>query len=302
VRIGLLLPLFSEDASKPLERARRAEELGFDGAFAFDHLVPLGGPADGPSLEAYSVLAAVAASTERLTLGTLVTRVTLRHAGLLAKQAAGLDEMSDGRFVLAMGTGDEASRIEAESFGFPLPGPDERRRLLEETASACKALFRGEPWTGGDLVPAMTGPLLPPPSTPGGPPVWLGGTSNAVIDMAGRIADGWNGWGLSRERFGAKASRLRDAAAAANRDASPTWAGLTLVARDGAELATMLAERRDRGLGIGDMWSGTAEDLVAFLAALADEGATWAVLMLAGPTDRLDLVGREVVPAVRSGR
>ena len=118
MRIGILLPLFSEDASKPLERARRAEELGFDGAFAFDHLVPLGGPADGPSLEAYSVLAAVAASTERLTLGTLVTRVTLRHTGLLAKQAAGLDEMSEGRFVLAMGTGDEASRIEAESFGF----------------------------------------------------------------------------------------------------------------------------------------------------------------------------------------
>jgi hypothetical protein len=64
----------------------------------------------------------------------------------------------------------------------------------------------------------------------------------------------------------------------------------------------MLAERQDRGLGIGDMWSGTVEDLVAFLAALADAGATWAVLMLAGPADRLDLVAREVVPAVRSGR
>jgi alkanesulfonate monooxygenase SsuD/methylene tetrahydromethanopterin reductase-like flavin-dependent oxidoreductase (luciferase family) len=132
--------------------------------------------------------------------------------------------------------------------------------------------------------------------------VWLGGTSNAVVDIAGRIADGWNGWGLSRERFDAKASRLRAGAAAANRDVSPTWAGLTLVARDRAELASMLAERRDRGLGIGDMWSGTAEELVAFLAGLAEAGAAWAVLMLAGPADRLDLVGREVVPAVRSGR
>jgi alkanesulfonate monooxygenase SsuD/methylene tetrahydromethanopterin reductase-like flavin-dependent oxidoreductase (luciferase family) len=298
VRIGLQLPLFTEDASKPLERAHRAEELGFDGVFAFDHLIPLGGPADGPSLEAYAVLAAAAASTERLTLGTLVTRVTLRHAGLLAKQAASLDEMSDGRFVLAMGTGDEASRLEAESFGFPLPRRDERRRLLEETALACKALFRGDPWTGGELVPAMVGPLLPPPTTPGGPPVWLGGTSNAVVELAGRIADGWNGWGLSLERFAAKASRLRDAAAAVKRDIPPTWAGLALVARDRAELATMLGERRDRGLGIGDTWSGTAEDLVAFLAGLAEAGATWAVLMLAGPADRLDIVGREVVPAL----
>lgn len=300
MRIGLLLPLFTEDASKPLERARRAEELGVDGGFAFDHLIPLGGPADGPSLEAYSVLAAVAASTERLTLGTLVTRATLRHAGLLAKQAAGLDELSEGRFVLALGTGDEASRLEAESFGFPLPGPDERRRLLGETASACKALFRGEPWAGGSLVPPIAGPLAPPPATPGGPPVWLGGTSNAVVDLAAKIADGWNGWGLSTERFVAKASRLREAAAAAARDVVPTWAGLALVARDRAELTTMLAERRDRGLGIGDMWSGTAEELVAFLGGLADAGAAWAVLMLAGPADRLDVVGREVVPALRS--
>jgi alkanesulfonate monooxygenase SsuD/methylene tetrahydromethanopterin reductase-like flavin-dependent oxidoreductase (luciferase family) len=297
VRIGLLLPLFTEDAIKPLERAQRAEELGFDGAFAFDHLIPLGGPAEGPSLEPYSVLAAVAASTERLTLGTLVTRVTLRHAGLLAKQAASLDEMSDGRFVLAMGTGDEASRLEAESFGLPLPGRDERRRLLEETAVACKALFRGEPWTGGELVPAMAGPLLPAPPTPGGPPVWLGGTSDAVVDLAGRIADGWNGWGLSRERFAAKASRLRDAASG-NRDVVPTWAGLALVGRDRAELAAMLAERRARGIRIGDTWAGTAEDLVAFLAGLGEAGAAWAVLMLAGPADRLEVVGGEVVPAL----
>jgi alkanesulfonate monooxygenase SsuD/methylene tetrahydromethanopterin reductase-like flavin-dependent oxidoreductase (luciferase family) len=199
-----------------------------------------------------------------------------------------------------MGTGDEASRLEAESFGLPLPGRNERRRLLEETALACKALFRGEAWRGGELVPAMAGPLLPAPSTPGGPPIWLGGTSDAVVDLAGRIADGWNGWGLSQERFAAKASRLRGAAASCNRDAMPTWAGLTLVARDRAELATLLAERRDRGLGIGDMWSGTAEDLLAFMGGLAEAGATWAVLMLAGPADRLEVVGREVVPALGS--
>ncbi len=82
----------------------------------------------------------------------------------------------------------------------------------------------------------------------------------------------------------------------------PTWAGLTLIARDRAELATMLAERLDRGIGIGDMWSGTAEDLLAFLGGLAEAGATWAVLMLAGPADRLEVVGREVVPALGSLR
>jgi alkanesulfonate monooxygenase SsuD/methylene tetrahydromethanopterin reductase-like flavin-dependent oxidoreductase (luciferase family) len=290
--------LFGEDPAAPIERARVADQLGFDGVFAFDHLVPLGGPADGPSLEAFSILASVAASTERLVTGTLVTRVTLRRAGLLAKQAAALDEMSGGRFVLAMGTGDDASRIEADAFGFELPGPAERRQLLEESASACKALFRGDPWPGGELVGSIAGPLLPPPRTPGGPPVWLGGTSDAVIRIAARIADGWNGWGLSEERFAAKASLLAETAAAAGRTVEPTWAGLALVGRDRVELDSMLAERRDRGLGIGDMWSGTAEELAAFLARLEAARATWAVLMLAGPADRAEVVASHTLPAL----
>jgi alkanesulfonate monooxygenase SsuD/methylene tetrahydromethanopterin reductase-like flavin-dependent oxidoreductase (luciferase family) len=225
-------------------------------------------------------------------MGTLVTRVTLRPAGMLAKQAAALDEMSGGRFVLAMGTGDDASRTEADAFGFPTPEQAERRRLLEETAGACRRLFAGEPWPGGDLVPPIAGPLLPPPATPGGPPLWLGGTSNAVVDLAGRIADGWNGWGLEPERFEAKAARLSaSAAASGGRRVEPTWAGLALVGRDRGDVDRMLAERTDRGLGIGDLWAGTIEELATMFARLRSSGASWAVLMLAGPADRLDVVG-----------
>jgi alkanesulfonate monooxygenase SsuD/methylene tetrahydromethanopterin reductase-like flavin-dependent oxidoreductase (luciferase family) len=296
VNVGLLLPLFTDDARRAMRRAADAEALGFDGVFAFDHLVPLGGPVDGPSLEAFSMLAAVAASCPRLMIGTLVARVTLRSAAVLAKQAAALDDISGGRFVLAMGTGDEASRIEAVAFGFPLPGPEGRRRLLEETARACAALFAGRPWDGGEVVPGMRGPLLPPPVTPGGPSMWLGGTSNAIVDLAASVADGWNGWGLSEERFARKVERLRQASTRAGRGVDPTWAGLVLVARDASELEAMLAERRDRGLGIGDLWAGTADDLVAFLRRLRDRGATWAVLMLAGPANRAELIAERVLP------
>lgn len=301
MRVGLLLPLFVDDAGRAMQRAASAEELGFSGAFAFDHLVPLGGPADGPSLEAFTMLAAVAASCRRLTVGTLVARVTLRSAGLLAKQAAALDDISGGRFVLALGTGDEASRIEAEAFGFPLPGPPERRRLLEETAGACSALFAGRPWRGGALVPAIDGPLLPPPVTPGGPPLWLGGTSDAIVDMAASIADGWNGWGLSEERFERKVERLRRASGEAGRAVDATWAGLALVARDASELDAMLADRRDRGLGIGDLWAGTTGEIVGRLRRLRDSGATWAVLMLAGPANRAELVAERVLPELARG-
>jgi alkanesulfonate monooxygenase SsuD/methylene tetrahydromethanopterin reductase-like flavin-dependent oxidoreductase (luciferase family) len=246
-----------------------------------------------------AILAAVAATTRRVTMGTLVTRVTLRPAGMLAKQAAALDEMSGGRFVLAMGTGDDASRIEADAFGFPSPDPAERRRLLEETVGACRRLFAGEPWAGGELVPPITGPLVPQPLTPGGPPLWLGGTSNAVVDLAGRVADGWNGWGLEPERFEQKAERLAaSAAASGGRRVEPTWAGLALVGRDRADVDGMLAERTDRGLGIGDVWAGTTEELASMFARLRAAGASWAVLMLAGPADRLDVVA-SVLPELR---
>jgi alkanesulfonate monooxygenase SsuD/methylene tetrahydromethanopterin reductase-like flavin-dependent oxidoreductase (luciferase family) len=298
MKVGILLPLFTDDPARAVDRARAAQELGFDGAFAFDHLVPLGGPLDGPSLESFSVLAAVAATADRLTVGTLVARVTLRSAGLLAKQAAALDDMAQGRFVLAMGTGDDASHIEADAFGFAAPDAPTRRRLLEETARACRSLFVGERWPGGELVPAIDGPLLPPAATPGGPPLWFGGTSNSVVDLAARLADGWNGWGLDAERFEAKAARLVAAAGAEGRRVEPTWAGLALVARDRGELGRMLAARRDRGLGIGDLWAGTAEDLVAMFARLRAAGAAWAVLMLAGEAERMDVVAT-VLPALR---
>ena len=84
MNVGLVLPLFSGDAERVLAFARRAEERGFDGVFAFDHLFPPGAPADRPSLEAFASLAAVAARTSRVAVGTLVTRATLRPPGMLA--------------------------------------------------------------------------------------------------------------------------------------------------------------------------------------------------------------------------
>src|SRR4029453_10360382 len=88
--------MFSGDAGRVLAFARRAGEGGFDGVFAFDHLFPPGASPDRPSLEAYATLTAVAAVTSRIDVGTLVTRATLRPAGLLAKLAAAVDDVSGG--------------------------------------------------------------------------------------------------------------------------------------------------------------------------------------------------------------
>jgi alkanesulfonate monooxygenase SsuD/methylene tetrahydromethanopterin reductase-like flavin-dependent oxidoreductase (luciferase family) len=292
VKIGLALPVFSDDASKPLAFAARAAALGYDGLFAADHLFPPMGPAS-PSLEAFTTLSAVAARHPHMTVGTLVTRVTLRPAGMLAAQAAALDRMSGGNALIALGTGDRISIPEHETFGFPFPPITQRRARLEETILALRELFAGRPWTGGEHVPAIRGPLLPPPMRPGGPPLWVGGVADAAVDLAARVADGWNGWGLDADGFAAKAERLR---AAGDREVEATWGGIAVVGEDDDDLTRLLADRADRGLSAGDAWTGTVEDLRAFARRLAAAGAGWAVFLPGGPPDRLELIARTLIP------
>lgn len=295
MKVGTILPLFSGDTDMVLHAARETEELGFDGAFAFDHFFPPGAPPDRPSLEAFSTLAAVAATTERIALGTLVTRASLRPAGLLAKTAAWLDTMSEGRSVLGIGTGDMLDRPEHDTFGIPMLGTSDRRSHLEETLVALRALFAGRAYEGGTHVPATAGPIVPPPVQVGGPPMWVGGMADAVVRIAGRLADGWNGWGLEPEAFQAKVAVLREAAG--DREVIPTWAGIVLVGRDEAETAELLQRRRERGM-VDKAWVGTTEDLRRLLTDLRAAGAAWAVLVAAGPADRRRVIGEEVLPAL----
>jgi alkanesulfonate monooxygenase SsuD/methylene tetrahydromethanopterin reductase-like flavin-dependent oxidoreductase (luciferase family) len=297
VKVGLILPLFSGNVERVLEVAREAEELEFDGAFVFDHFFPPGGPRDRPALEAFTTLAAVGASTQRVTVGTLVTRASLRPAGLLAKTASWLDVATEGRMVLGIGTGDPIDRAEHEAYGIPMLGRNERRAHLDETVRALKALFSGQPFEGGRYVPPLAGPLAPPPVRSGGPPIWLGAQARDVVRMAGRIADGWNGWGLGIDPFRERAEILFREAEAARRTAEATWAGIVLVGEDETETKDLLERRKARGMD-DNIWAGTAPELTEFLLGLEAAGAAWIVLVPAGPKDRAALIAREVLPAL----
>jgi alkanesulfonate monooxygenase SsuD/methylene tetrahydromethanopterin reductase-like flavin-dependent oxidoreductase (luciferase family) len=293
VRIGVSLPVFTADPSRPLEVARRADELGFDGVFSPDHLFPPifyppSGP-DRPALEPFTLLAAVAALHPTLHVGTLVARVTLRAPGMLAKQAASLDAMTGGRAIVALGTGDKASRPEHEMFGFPFPSVEDRLALLEETVRALRALFAGEPWPGAAHVSAMSGPLLPP----GAPALWVGGLSDPILQVAARVADAWNGWGLDAAGFAARSARLRELAG--DRPVVPTWGGIALVGENAADLDRLVASRAERGLSLDGVWTGTADELRTFVDALATMGATWFIALPAGPNDRLDVIATALV-------
>jgi len=288
VKLGVSLPVFTADPARPLAAAARAAAAGFDGVFAPDHLFPpVFYPPSGPgrpALEAFTVLAAVAARHPELRVGTLVARVTLRPPGILAKQAAALASMSSAGAILALGTGDRASAPEHETFGIDLPPAPERIGILRETVDALGALFRGEAYAGGEHVPALTGPLVPP----GSAERWVGGLSDRVMAVAARSADAWNGWGLDAEAFGAASARLR--ALSGDRAVPPTWGGIALVGRDRAELERLSADRVASGRSLDGVWTGTAAELRGFVEALRAHGATWFVVLPVGPEDRLDLI------------
>ncbi len=300
MKVGLILPLFSGKPERVLAFADRGEELGYDGVFAFDHFFPPGAASDRPSLEAFATLAAVAAATERIAVGTLVTRASLRPAGLLGKMAAQIDDVSRGRLILGVGTGDPIDKPEHDAFGLPYMDRTERREHLVETVRALKALFRGEPWPGGERVPPVRGPLLPPPFAPGGPPVWIGGFADAVVRVAALEADGWNGWGMSIPEFARKANLLRETATEAGRDVEATWAGIVVVGRDDDEAGSMLEERYRRNMLETNVWAGSAQSLTWWFEGLETAGAAWVIFVPAGPADRIELIAEDVFPHMRS--
>jgi alkanesulfonate monooxygenase SsuD/methylene tetrahydromethanopterin reductase-like flavin-dependent oxidoreductase (luciferase family) len=212
--------------------------------------------------------------------------------------ASVIDVQSGGRLILGMGTGDPIDEPEHQAFGFPTLGVEDRRAYLRETIEALKALFEARTWDGGVHVPKLTGPLLPPPAQPGGPPIWVGALAEPVLRIAAAVADGWNGWGLSPERFAKKVAVLREASAECGRTVEPTWAGIVLVGEDTAEAQRLGEERQRKGMA-DDAWVGSADELVELLGALRDAGATWAIMVPAGPGDRRRLIAERVLPALR---
>jgi len=181
-RFGLQIPNFRHAApdaemfDHTVARAAAAERGGFDSLWVMDHfwqLPALGGP-DEPILEAYTLLGALAARTERVQLGTLVTGVTYRNPALLAKMVTTLDVISKGRAILGIGAA--WYEEEHDGFGFDFPRAGERLDRLEEAVQICRALFRDErPTWKGRYYSITDARNVPRPVRDGGPPIMIGG-------------------------------------------------------------------------------------------------------------------------------
>lgn len=299
-----------------LDLARRAERLGFEGIFRSDHYQSFPGPAGAPTTDAWTVIAGLARETTTIRLGVLVSPVTFRLPGVLAKTVATADEMAGGRVELGIGAG--WNEEEHRQLAIPFPAIGVRAEMLEEQLEIVHGLFEGpDGWSFEGRHYRLDGALFRPRPAggtgPGGRPrIIVGGEgSPRSMRIAARWADEFNLTSSGPDVAAVKFAALDEACRAIGRDpatlARSAMVGVLVGAtpsevaeRERALLAAIggsadseawLAARRTRWI------HGTPDEARARVAAFAAAGAERLMLQDMLPWDRgmVELLGSELV-------
>jgi F420-dependent oxidoreductase-like protein len=199
VRLGIDVSQHQLTWDELQARVHFAEEAGFDGAWVFDHFKPLYGDPRGPCLEGWTLLAALAASTQRIRLGTLVTGITYRHPSVLAAEAVTVDNVSGGR--LELGVGAAWFQGEHNELGIHFPGRGERAMRLEETIQVMRLLMTQDGASfDGRHYRLNNATYRPRPVQQPHPPVWVGARGEKLmLPIVGRHADVWHSYGSAAD-------------------------------------------------------------------------------------------------------
>ena len=285
LRIGIQLPEVEREVRWPelVDLARSIEDAGFDAIWVGEHLLYRwpDRPARGP-WEAWTMMAALAAVTSRVTIGPLVACTNFHNPALLAKQAATLDEIAGGRFVFGLGAG--WNETEFGAFGFAY---DHRVDRFEEAFTIIRTLLQeGAIDFDGHFYRARDCELLPRPR-PGGPPLLIGSNGPRMLRIAAPHVQAWNTWYADTSNSPDGVAALRDVVDAACRD----------VGRDPASIARTVAVHvrmpGGRGRTMGDdstteriaPLEGTPEQIAEGLRAYAAVGVSEIQVVL-DPIDR----------------
>lgn len=317
MQLGILLEVEEGLTWGRLRRAMQAaEELGYDALWLSDHFDSIHHPGIG-GLETWTALAFVASGTRRIDFGPLVSPITFRHPALLARMAASLAELSDGRLVLGLGAG--WNEAEHHAFGVPFPSVAERTGRLEETIEVIGRLlgtssgaFAGRYYQVDAL---NTRPrTVPPPHVP----LLVGGMGERrTLPIVARYADEWNLTTADPAVYRTKAAHLSACCDLIGRDPRTIRRSVSvgfLAGRDTAELEqrSVAMQRLVPRLATVDVqqvpemarelgWiAGTASAIVRQLQALADAGVDRVMLNHYDQDDGavLELLASDVLPAV----
>ena len=300
VRFGVVLPTYPTGATVEgvVQVAQAAERLGFTSIWTTDHVIL---PPDqaGPYaeiLEPLLTLAYVAPLTSRVRLGISVIVVPQRNGVVLAKELATLDRLCGGRLIVGVGAGWSQAEFEMLGVGerFHHRGAylDETLRLWQHLWSTPEMPFRG---TFYDMPPAAFGPG---PTQPGGPPIWVGGSSKGARRRAGIFGSSWHPVGISSSDLAEQATLVQEAANEAGREAPDLAPRLPLQFSAGSE-----------ALAVGRMQTieGSPEEVVRQLQDYVDAGVNEIVCLFNSPqgnivVEQMELLAERVMPALSTDR
>jgi F420-dependent oxidoreductase-like protein len=308
IDFGIQTPTENTTWDDLLATWREAERLGYESAWVYDHFLPIVGDPDGPVIEGWTALAALAASTERIRIGVLVTGNTYRHPAVLAKMATTVDHISNGRLEFGIGAG--WYEKEHTAYGIPFYTAKERAERLTEALEVVKLLWTADhPSFAGRFYRLHAAPFSPRPLQRPHPPIVVGGQGKKwILPTVARYADEWNvPIGVTPEGVQERLQILRRICQEIGRSpcVERVSAFLPLIRITAVPLAgptVRLAARLVVEKRIADsLLVGSAEEIRRRIQQFVDAGATRVILSLRPPFDR-ELMRRfaeEVMPAFR---
>ena len=247
--------------SDVLAMARTAESMGFDAVWISDH-VGFGDPAGewNGAWESWTLLSALAASTDRVALGNYVLAVSFRNPALLAKMAETLDEVSGGRVILGLGAG--WNEPEYTSYGVPF---DDRFRRFEDALRIVTDMLRhGSSTYDGSTIQTRSARIEPRGPRPTGLPVMVGANGPRMLRLTAELADHWNGGMPSLDELPGMLEEMDEVCRAAGRDPATLTRSMEVLVRTVAAPAGVPAEEQEI--------RGEPEAIAAKLRAFADLG------------------------------
>jgi probable F420-dependent oxidoreductase len=324
LKIGLLLPHFGAHTSveKCLEGARRAEAHGFDSLWVRDHLVftpHAGEGGDNRHVESLLLLAAVAAATKKVSLGTAMA-ICHRHPIHLAQAFAGLSVISNGRIIMGMGIGGYAHEFAAAGRPHKL---EDRVNLMAANIGICRRLWAGEKVSyASEYFRFEEVQLKPTPATP--IPIWVGGGTPASCRRAVQFGDGWMPARITLLTYRKRIEYIRALCESARKPLiTAAVMPFTSVAKNreaalhGIEISSLIDDVYNPSTWVkppsgnfstledirGAFLAGTPEDVAMETRAYQEAGAEHVVydlrLRYADWYEQIDLLGNHVLPRLR---
>ncbi len=302
-QIGYLLPTRERvmegrpETAPLLELAACAEGLGFDSIWVGDSLLAR------PRHDPLTLLAAVAARTRKVTLGTAVFLPALRNPVVLAHQLATLDQIGEGRLVVGAGIASDLPNIRAEfaAAGVPFEG---RVGRMMEGLRLCRALWTGKPVDWQGRWPVQGGVLGPTPYRAGGPPIWMAGSVRPALERAARHFDGWFANEADLGRWKQQWAEVQQILGEAGRDVGGFVAAIYVTlaidedaGRAGQRIDAFLERYYEQPAELmrrrQAVYGGPPDGAAEYLKGFADAGASHVIIRLVGDPDRqLEIVAK----------